>query len=453
MTATIDSAVAQLANTIAGHGGRLVTPDEAVAVVQDGDRVMIPIGSQPLALADALAARLANLSGVGVEMADCAVAGNYLWLQPGFPGVSSVVHEHWGGPVVRAQQRSGSHDYLPIPFSLRFKAVNESSRTKAEARPVDVVLVQVTLPDEHGFVSFGPNAWNQEGFCRNATHAIAEMSGHIPFAFGAGHTVHVSLFHSLVLNHSPRRLTTVVEPNDRHRRIAESLSELIQDGDTIQVGAGVVPTAAIYAGAIEGKRDIGWHSEATIGGIIDLIDQGVITGERKTIDRGLAIAAGYSGNPSQMDFVRLHPRIHTRPTDYVHNIRVISGQDNMVAINAAMLVDLTGQICADSVGHEMIGGSGGQLEFALGAVNARNGRSITVLESRSPAGASGIVSSLPQGTIVTVPRLYSDIVVTEYGVARLWGKSVRERTRELIAIAHPDARVQLQADAARLFGA
>lgn len=440
-----------LRERIARSGGQLMLPEEAVRIIANGHRVMIPIGSQPLALADAAAAHIASLDGT-VEVSDCAVAGNYLWLKPGFPGVSGVVHEHWGGPAVRAYQRTGEHDYLPIPFSLRFKARDESARPADESRKADVVLVQTTLPDEHGFVSFGPNAWNQGAFCRQATFPIAEMSSHIPEAYGLGHTMHVSEFHALVLNESGRRISTVIEPTQRQAAIASYLSEVIHDGDTIQVGAGIVPTAAVYAGALDDKRDLGWHSEATIGRVIDLIRSGVVNGARKSLDRGLAVATGYAGDSEQMDFVRLHPGIHTRTTDYVHNIRVISGQDNMVAINAAALVDLTGQICADSIGHEMVGGTGGQLEFALGAVNAKNGRSVTTVESTS-RGSSAIVSTLPPGTIVTVPRLFADIVITEFGIARLWGKSVRERCAELIAVAHPDHRAALRADARRLFGA
>jgi len=257
-----------------------------------------------------------------------------------------------------------------------------------------------------------------------------------------------------VLNESGRRFSTIVEPSEKQKRIAGYVSEIIRDGDTLQIGAGAVPTAIVYAGAFDNKRDLGWHSEATIGGIIDLIEQGVVNGSRKTIDRGIAVATGYAGNERQMDFVKLHPYIETRPTDYVHNIRTIAGQDNMVAINAAALIDLSGQICADSIGHEMIGGTGGQLEFALGAVNARNGRSITLVDAVTPDGsASRIVSSLPSGTIVSVPRLYADTVISEFGVARLWGKTVRERAHELASIAHPDHRADLLCEASKLFGA
>jgi hypothetical protein len=219
------------------------------------------------------------------------------------------------------------------------------------------------------------------------------------------------------------------------------LSELVRDGDTIQVGAGAITNAVVHAGTFDGKRDLGWHSEATIGGIIDLMREGVINGARKSVDPGIAVATGYAGGPEHMEYVRLNP------------FRVIASQDNMVAINVAMLVDLTGQIAADSLGHEMIGGTGGQLEFAVGALNAKNGRSITVLKSTALGReASSIVDTLPAGTVVTVPRLFADTVVTEFGIALLWGRTVRERALELIGIAHPRFREALQTKAQQLWG-
>ncbi|MGI8927571.1 MAG: acetyl-CoA hydrolase/transferase family protein [Tepidiformaceae bacterium] len=349
--------------------------------------------------------------------------------------------------------RRHEHDYVPIPFALRFKAESDNNRTLPERRRADVVLVQVSLPDEHGFVSFGANAWNQLRFVELATFTLGEMSPNVMPSFGEGNVAHVSAFHSLVLNDSARRMTTVVAPNEAQRAIAGYLSEVVCDGDTIQVGAGNVPTACVYAGAFDKKADLGWHSEASVGGIIDLIRTGVINGARKTIDRGLAVATGYAGNAEQMKFARLHPRIHTRPTEYVHNLRVISAQENMLAINAALCIDLTGQIAADSVGQEMIGGTGGQLEFAIGALNARNGRSVTVLESRALGGReSTIVDLLPKGTVVTVPRQFADIVITEHGIARLWAKSVRERAQEFISVAHPDFRPELRRRAQELLG-
>ena len=454
MSEVTEHAVAGPGASPAEYLGRLMTAEEAVKVVQPGHRVMIPIGSNPLALADALAARLAGEMGdtVGVEIGHCAAASRYAWFEPGFPGVSKVVHEHWGSPVVRKALRARAHDYLPMPFASRFKARAEAGlRTEAEQRVVDVVLVQVSPPDEHGYVSLGM-AWNQAGFIASARYAIGEVSSHILRCFG-DNLVHVSRFHALVENDSPRYMTTVIEPTESHRRIAAYLAEIVRDGDTVQVGAGIVSTAVVYAGAFDGKRDLGWHSEATVGGVIDLVRAGVINGSRKTLDRGKAVAAHFAGTAEQMAFVRMNPVFETRPTEYVHNLRVIAAQDNMVAINAGLAVDLTGQITAESWGHEMMGGAGGQTEFAIGALNAKNGRSITLMESTSPDGtASRIVAALPAGTVVTLPRLYADMVVTEHGAARLWGKTVRERAQELIAVAHPRFRDELRRQAREVCG-
>jgi 4-hydroxybutyrate CoA-transferase len=451
MTSVADTHLAAL---VEAHGSRLATAEEAVRLVQPGHRVMIPIGSQPAVLGSALAEHLAGMGdGEAVEIADCAVAANYPFLDPGFPGLSKVVHEHWGGPVVRRQMRAGQHDYLPIPFSLRFKAFEEATRGDRERRRATVVMVQVGLPDERGYVSFGPNAWNQLRFVEEADIAIAELNEHIVSAYGSGHVVHMSKFAALVFVPSPRKPYQAPSLTDEDCRIAGYLSELLQDGDTIQIGAGAVTNAVVHAGAFDEKQDLGWHSEATIGGVIDLIRDGVITGARKSVDPGIAIATGYAGGPEHMEYVRLNPFIQTRPTEYVHNVRVIASQDNMVAINVAMLVDLSGQVAADSLGHEMIGGTGGQLEFAVGALNAKNGRSITLLKSTALGNqASSIVDTLPAGTIVTVPRLFADIVATEYGIARLWGRTVRERAQELIRIAHPQFRDALQARARQLWG-
>lgn len=454
MTVGVQPMGTELERTISAHGGRLTSAETAVQVVAPGHRVMIPIGSQPLALADALAAHLVSLPPEAtVELSHCAVAADYPWLQSGFPGVSKVVHEHWGGPVVRRQLRQHEHDYLPIPFSLRFKAIGERSRGESERRLADVVLVQVSLPDERGFVSFGPNAWNQLRFVELARFALGEMTPNILGCRGEANSVHVSRFHALVENISARRVAVPMTLNAAQSAIAAFVTEIVEDGDTLQIGAGQVSTACAYAGAFDAKRDLGWHSEASVGRIVDLIRDGVITGARKSTDKGLAVATGYAGNEEQMRFIQESPAIHTRPTEYVHNVRVISSQENMVAINAALCIDLTGQIAADSIGTEMIGGTGGQLEFVIGAVNAPNGRSITVLESTALGGTSStIVDLLPLGTVVTVPRQFADIVITEFGVARLWGKTVRERAAELAAIAHPDHRANLRLRAAQLLG-
>ena len=435
---------------------RLLLPaEEAVAVVQPGQRVMIPIGSNPFLLAEALALRLARdlAETEGVEIVHCAAAARYAWFAPGFPGVSSVVHEHWGSPVVRGQLRQRQHDHLPIPFALRFKGREEAAlRTPAEARPADVVLLQVSPPDEHGYLSLGM-PWNQAEFLASARYVLGEVSDHIPRCYGTENLVHISRFHALVENNSPRYVTTTVTPTANHRAIAAHVAEIVRDGDTLQLGAGVVASAIAEAGAFDGKRDLGWHSETTIGRMIDLIERGVITGERKSVDRGKAVSCAYVGSEQQIGFVRMNPRVEVRPTRYVHNLRTIAAQENMVAINVGLAVDLTGQITAESIGYELMGGAGGQTEFVIGAVSAKNGRSITVLEATALDGAeSRILPGFPPGTSITVPRMYADMVVTEFGVARLWGKTLRERAKELIRIAHPRFREQLTRQAHEVCG-
>jgi 4-hydroxybutyrate CoA-transferase len=439
------------------YAGKLTSPEAAVSVVQPGQRVVIPIGSNPLLLAEALALRLArDLAGTeGVEIAHCAAAGNYAWFEQGYPGVRSVVHEHWGSPAVRKYLRARLHDHLPIPFAQRFKGRDEAAadvRTPAEGRDADVVLVQVSPPDEHGYLSLGM-PWNQTGFIESARFALGEVSERVPRCYGEN-LIHVSKFHALVLNNSPRTVTArEFVPTENQRRIASYVAEIVRDGDTLQLGAGVVGTAVAFAGAFDAKRDLGWHSETTLGRIIDLIERGVITGERKSLDRGKAVSSSFVGSDRQIAFVRMNPRIEVRPTSYVHNLRTIAAQENMVAINVGLAVDLTGQITAESIGYELMGGAGGQTEFVIGALNAKNGRSITVLESTALGGAeSRIMPGFPPGTSVTVPRMYADMVVTEHGVARLWGKSLRERAKELIRIAHPRFRDQLTRQAHEVCG-
>lgn len=433
---------------------RLTTAEEAVRVVQRGHRVMIPIGSTPMALADALAARLAgDLAGsAAIEFSHCAGAANYAWYEPGFPGVARVVHEHWGSPNVRRYMRARQHDYLPIPFANRFKALHDGDRrTDGERRLADVVMVQVSPPDANGYVSVG-NPWNQAAFIETARFALAEVTPAVPRFLGDA-LVHISKFHAVVEHANPSNITMRAPLTDTQQTISEYVAELVHDGDTLQIGAGKISAAFAAAGVLDHHHDLGWHSEATFPAIIDLVQAGVITGARKSLDRGKAVAVSFHGSPEQMAWMAGNPQFEVRTPEYVHNLRTIAGQDNMVAVNAALAIDLTGQITADSWGVEVTGGTGGQTEFAIGAVNARGGRSIHLMEAASPDGsASRIVATMPAGTVITVPRMYADTVVTEFGIARLWGKTIRERAEELINIAHPKFREQLRREAREVVG-
>ncbi|MDP2953018.1 MAG: acetyl-CoA hydrolase/transferase C-terminal domain-containing protein, partial [Chloroflexota bacterium] len=239
----------------------------------------------------------------------------------------------------------------------------------------------------------------------------------------------------------------------RHvKPIAEHVSALIRNGDTLQLGTGGTSEALVRAGLLEGKEDIGWHSEVTPGGIVRLVKEGVVTGRYKTIDRGKAVAAALGGGTQEeMAFVHLNPLFELRDVEYTHHPRVIGSLDNMVAINNALAVDLTGQVAAESLGPQMYSGAGGLLAFAIGATLSREGKFITTLPATARGGTlSTIVPCLEEGSVVTVPRVLTDIVATEYGVAKLKGKTQRERAEALISIAHPDFRAELRREAQKL---
>ncbi|MFQ5874554.1 MAG: acetyl-CoA hydrolase/transferase family protein, partial [Dehalococcoidia bacterium] len=245
-----------------------------------------------------------------------------------------------------------------------------------------------------------------------------------------------------------------LEPPEEVIRIAQCVAELVRDGDTLQIGMGTPGQLLAVLGAFDDKRDLGWHSEMGAPGIISLIKRGVITGARKTFHTGKAIFTALSGaRPSELKFAHNNPMIEQLDAEYVANVRHIAANDNMVSLNNAVSVDLSGQINAETVfGHRLVSGTGGQLDFQMGAVLSKGGRAITLLRSTAMGGAvSRVVSQMEEGAVVTVPRTFADTVVTEYGVARLLGKSIRERARELINVAHPDFRSDLKKAAQRLF--
>lgn len=237
------------------------------------------------------------------------------------------------------------------------------------------------------------------------------------------------------------------------KTIADYVSTLIKNGDALQIGVGSTSEWIAILGALNNRSDLGWHSETTPRGIIKLVRNGVITGKYKNINKGKVVAVAVGGGDKEdMDFVNRNPIFELYDADYVLNPTTIAANDNMVCVNSAISVDLTGQIAAESVGPTLVSGPGGQLAFAIGTQLSKGGRFITTLPSTAKSGTiSRIMVQLDKGTIVTIPRTLADIVVTEYGVAHLYGKTQRERALELIAITHPDFRAELNKEAKKLF--
>jgi 4-hydroxybutyrate CoA-transferase len=324
-------------------------------------------------------------------------------------------------------------------------------------RKPDVFLVSISPPDADGWCSFGMSVWGAPEVCREAKTVIGEVNERF-IRTGGDNRVHISRFDALV--EAPHVWKYLRRPprTDEENEITDVIctlvaNEIVRDGDTLQMGTGTV--SAALAPFLSHRHDLGVHSELIFGGIPELVDAGVINGSRKTVHAGKVVGASF-GPLSQEEFRKVDgdERYELYCMSHTNDIAVIAAHDNMCVVNNALMVDLTGQINGETIGPQIYSGTGGAFAFAVGAMHAKNGRSVTVLPSTSVVDGerrSRIVPMFPQGSAVTVPRGYADIVVTEYGIARLKHRTLRQRIEELIAIAHPDFRVEMRADARGLY--
>jgi acyl-CoA hydrolase len=430
------------------YAEKLTTPEDAVRAVKDGDRVVIGMHYQtPLALCRALAARGSELRNVEIEN---SISTFISWWGDDEPN-NLAVRSFFLQASDRPAMRRGLLDYVIAPPT-------RSDQSYWLDRQPDVFLTSISPPDGDGWCSFGMSVWGAPEVCRAATTVIGEVNERF-IRTGGDNRVHISRFAKLVdappvwkyLRRPPR--------TDEENAITDVIctlvaSEIVQDGDTLQMGTGTV--SAALAPFLVHRRDLGVHSELIFGGIPDLVDAGVVTGGRKTVHPGKVVGASF-GPLSREEFDRVDgdERYELYCMSHTNDIAVIAAHDNFCAVNNALMVDLTGQINGETIGPEIYSGTGGALAFAIGALHAKGGRSVTVLPATSLVGGerrSRIVAMFPQGSATTVPRGYADIIVTEHGVARLKHRTLRERVNELIGIAHPDFRGDLRAEARRLYG-
>jgi 4-hydroxybutyrate CoA-transferase len=428
---------------------KTVTPDEAVEVIKSGQNVAFAYGLEPLDLSMALIARSVELNNINLLVP--APGRDFPWYEPGWEDTFNV-KVGYILPIARNMIEERRGDYL---VSGLFWAEDPSVR-----EPVDVLLIQLSTPDDHGYCSFGASLWDKKRAVRAAKVVLAEVNENMIRTFGDNY-VHVSEIDYFV-KHTPTgkppgakdilgRKTT--GPGKVEKAIAQNIGTLINDGDTLEVGVGGTAEWILKLDVLEDKNELGWHSENCPRGTATLLQSGVINGKRKTLNPNKAVATACGGGTKEeMDFLNMNPVLELYASDYVLDPKIIGAHDNVIAINSALSVDLTGQIASESLGPAMISGTGGQLAFAIGAYLSKGGRNVTALPSTAKGGSqSRIVSQLSPGTIVTVPRTLADVVVTEYGIARLKGKTQRQRAEELIAIAHPDYRNQLKKEAKKLF--
>jgi acyl-CoA hydrolase/GNAT superfamily N-acetyltransferase len=409
------------------------TPVQAMACLQPGQRVLIGTGcAEPIALVQALTDRACDLADVEIvhllTMGEAPYADRKL-------SECFLVNSFFIAENVRGHIQEGLGDYTPIMLSDIPRLFHTGQL------PLDAVLIQVSPPDERGKMSLGISVDIVRSAVENASLVIAQVNPRMPRTRGDSLVDVADL--DILVPVDARLLEVSLPPVDEvTRRIGERIASLVEDGSTVEFGIGRIPHAVVEF--LKDKADLGIHTEMFSDSIIELVESGAVTGVRKTLDRGRIVASFCMGTEKLYEYVDDNPLFLFRPTEYVNDTGVIGAQHKMVAINTALEVDLTGQVCADSLGSSFYSGIGGQVDFNRGAARSAGGKAIIALPSTVKEGSlSRIVSCLSPGAGVVTTRGDVHYVVTEHGVAYLHGKSVHERALALISIAHPDFRGRL----------
>jgi 4-hydroxybutyrate CoA-transferase len=419
---------------------RVVSPPEAVAGIRSGDQVYVHCAAAaPSVLLDALVARARDLRDVGMIHLHTEGPGPHL-----APGMAPHFRHRalFVGPNARAAVNEGRADYVPVFLS------DVPQLFDSRALPLDAVLVNATPPDAHGFCSLGVSVEAMHAAIRAGSTVIVQLNRAMPRTLGESF-IHVDEIDLAVEVDVPPYEHANGPIGDVERRIGEHVAELIPNGATIQLGIGAIPAATALA--LVGHRDLGVHTEMFTDAVVDLVEAGVVTGARKERNRGKIVSSFLMGTRRLCDFVSDNPMVEMRSVDFTNDTHVIRSFRAMTAINSAIEVDLSGQVVADSIGSRIYSGVGGQMDFVRGAALAPEGRAIIALPSTAASGTvSRISATLAGGAGVVTTRAHVRTVVTEWGVAELFGRSLRERATALIGIAHPDHRDRLRSEAAAL---
>lgn len=420
------------------YASRVMTREAALSRIQRGAKIFVGSAcGEPQYLVEGLADK-------GRRLADSEILHILtLGIAPYADEKLSKVFRHnafFIGDNTRRAVAEGRADYTPVYLS-ELPALFRSRRIR-----LDAALVQVTPPDRHGYVSLGVSVDVTRAAVETARVVIAEVNPHMPRTLGDSF-VPVDRFDALVEHASPVIEYRPPNPDETALRIGRNIARLVGDGATIQIGIGAIPHAAVQA--LRDKRDLGVHTEMFSDWLLDLVRAGAVTNRRKSLHPGKVVASFCMGSRELYDFIDNNPMVAFHPSDYTNNPFVIAQNENMVAINTALEIDLTGQVCSDSIGHQFYSGIGGQVDFIRGAARSPGGKAIIALPSTARGGAvSRIVPQLSPGAGVVTTRASVRYVVTEWGYADLFGKTIRERAMALINIAHPRFRKELL-DAAR----
>ncbi len=415
---------------------KILSADAAVKAVQHGQRVFVGSGAgEPQSLVEALSARedLAD-----TEIVHILTLGVATYAEPRF-GDRFRHNAFFIGPNVREAVAQGRADYTPI-FLSEIPELFRSGRTV-----IDVAMIGVSPPDEHGYCSYGVSVDIVKSAAESAKMVVAEVNEQMPRALGDCF-IHVRDIDALVPSDRPVLEAVQGEPDELAKRIARHIANLVEDGATLQLGIGTIPDAVLHY--LSGFKNLGIHTEMFSDGIIPLVEKGIITNSEKTLHRGKIIASFVMGSRKLYDFIHNNPLVEFHPTEYTNDPFIVAANEKMISINSAIEVDLTGQICADSLGTMFYSGIGGQVDFTRGASRSKGGKPIIALPATAADGTiSRIVPILKPGAGVVTSRGDVHYVVSEYGVAFLHGKSIRERSLALIQIADPKFRPWLLSEA------
>lgn len=412
---------------------KYLSAENAVKIIKSNDRIYVQAAAAtPSVLTNAVTNRHSELQNV--EFCHLHTEGEAKYADIKYSN-SFHVNSFFIGANVRHTIKAGNGSYTPVFLS------EVPQLFRKNVVPLDIAFIHVSPPDNHGYCSLGVSIEATLAAIENAKHVIAQVNPQMPRTMGDG-LIHISEINTLVDVDIPIYEHFLPEPSKVEKIIGNYVAELIEDKSTLQMGIGVIPNAVLSN--LTNHKHLGIHTEMFSDGVIDLILNDVIDGNFKGINPGRALATFAMGTKRLYDYMDDNPYIEMRDASFVNDVRVIRKNKKMVAINSAIEIDLTGQICADSIGTKLYSGVGGQMDYVRAASLSEGGKAIIALPSTTRNGISRIVSYLKKGAGVVTTRAHVHYVITEYGVANLYGKTIKQRAKELISIAHPDHRENLE---------
>ncbi len=422
---------------------KITTPDDAVRVIKSGDHIHLSsVASSPQCLVSALCRRgqAGELSGVHIH--HLHTEGPAPYADAEFEGIFRL-DSFFVGPNVREQTQQGFADYIPV-------FLGETQRLYREGYlPCNVAMIQVCPPDEQGYVSLGTSVDATLAAMEIAETVIAVINPNVPRAFGDA-VLSADRIDIFVKDDTPLETVHFAKPDPVETAIGKNCAALIEDGATLQLGIGAIPNAVLNE--LGGHKNLGIHTEMFADGVISLVEKGVINGTHKAIDQGKMVATFLLGSKQLYDYTHQNAQILMKDVGYTNDPFVISRNPKVTAINSALQVDLTGQICADSIGTKCYSGVGGQIDFFYGASRSAGGKAILAMPSMTEKGLSKIAPVLLPGAGVVTTRAHVQWLVTEYGAVNLYGRSLQERARLIISVAHPKHQEELDRAAFERFG-